>query len=330
MLKRAKHRGILIVLTKLVSKHSVTRGNVKVEDTHTNKEAVPINDALTALLDQLVGIVKGEYDKNPDRFEDLTVQTNVKNELGDALRSGTESFYRLGIEYVNRANVTNAFFTARDTDNIKIIANDSTNWILKKITDYFRREEEIQKGKDWAKTIQQWTKKLGGEVSGHLSIATANKLNSFSVDKNVKNIVTMTETRAINEGTRDKVIQLNNPGMPSVVVTKTAAKLAELNLSTEDIWSGGFEPAKFVPKKQLERRLFRQRDEYSQWGLWTTAEDDKVCFDYCIPLQGQTFNLLDPDIPIPGDLDHESHPHCRCRYILIDPENLAMSNVIWG
>lgn len=319
------------MLTRLISKKSIARGEVKIEDTHTNREAVPINNALTALLGQLVGIIKNEYDDNPDRFNDLTVQKNVKNELGDAMRSGTESFYRLGVEYTNRVNTTNAFFTSRDTDNIKTISEDSTSWILKKIIDYFKREEEIQKGKDWAKLLRDWTKQLGAEmISDYLSISTANKLNSFSVKKNVENIVVMTETRAINSGTIDKTIQLNNPSLQSIVVTKAAAKLAELNLSTEDIWSGGFEPAKLVPKKQLEKRLFRARDEYNQWGLWTTAEDDKVCFEYCIPLAGQTFNLLDPDIPIPGDLDHDSHPHCRCRYLLIDPENLQQSDVVWG
>lgn len=317
------------MLTKLVSRHRTDE--LKIEDTHTNKEAVPINNALTAILGQLVNIVKEEYDSNPAKFNDLTVQNNVKNELGDALRSGTESFYRLGVEYTNRVNTTNAFFTARDTENIKTIAEDSTTWILNKITDYFKREEEIQKGKDWAKTLRDWTKKLGADmISDHLSIATANKLNSFSVKKNVENIVTMTETRAINEATIDKSRQLNNPSIPSIVVTKTAAKLAELSLTTEDIWSAGFEPAKFVPKKQLEKRLFRQKDEYSQWGLWTTAEDDKVCLTFCIPLSGQLFNLLDPDIPIPGDLDHDSHPHCRCRYILSDPLDIQMSNVVWG
>lgn len=317
------------MLTKLISRHRADE--FKLEDTHTNKEAVPINNALTALLGQLVGIVKNEYDSNPDRFNDLTVQENVKNELGDALRSGTESFYRLGVEYTNRVNVTNAFFTSRDTDNIKTIADDSTSWILKKITDYFKREEEIQKGKDWAKTLREWTKKLGADmISDHLSIATANKLNSFQVKKNVENVVTMTETRGINMGTIDKSRQLNNPALPSIVVTKTAAKLAELSLTTEDIWSGGFEPAKLVPKKSLERRLFRQRDEYSQWGMWTTSGLDKVCLEYCVPLSGQTFNLLDPDIPIPGDLDHDSHPNCMCRYTLLDPFDMQMSNVVWG
>ena len=108
-------------------------------------------------------------------------------------------------------------------------------------------------------------------IGDHLSIATANKLNSFQVKMNVENIVTMTETRAINYGTIDKSIQLNNPGSASIIVSKSAAKLAELNLSTEDIWSGGFEPAELVRKKQLERRLFRVRDDYSRYGLWTTA-----------------------------------------------------------
>jgi hypothetical protein len=174
-------------------------------------------------------------------------------------------------------------------------------------------------------------KDIGGQlVTTEVSIHTANKHNSFEVAKAVKNIVTMTETRAINEGTRDKTIQLNNPAIPSIVVTKTAAKLAELNLATEDIWSAGFEPAEFVPTKMLKQKLFHKRDEYSRWGLWQTAMDEKVCFEYCLPLSGQLFELLDPDIPIPGDLDHDSHPNCRCRYILSDPQDIMASNVVWG
>ncbi len=76
---------------------------------------------------------------------------------------------------------------------------------------------------------------------------------------------------------RDKTIQLNKPGIPSVVVTKTAPKLAELNLATQDIWSAGFMPAEYVPTKMLEKRLFRKKDDYSRYGLWTSALDDKVC-----------------------------------------------------
>ena len=59
-------------------------------------------------------------------------------------------------------------------------------------------------------------------IGDHLSIATANKLNSFQVKMNVENIVTMTETRAINYGTIDKSIQLNNPGSASIIVSKSA------------------------------------------------------------------------------------------------------------
>ncbi len=190
------------MLTKLVSKKRIKRGDIRLEDTHTNREAQPINAALTQLLAELVTIVNYEYNDNPDRFDDLTVWKSIRSELGDAIRSGTESFYRLGIEYVNRANATNAFFTGRDTDNVKVIAQDGTNWIITKINDYFSREEKIQQGKDWAQMIKDWMKELGGQlITTNVSIRTANKLNSFQVDKSVKNIVTMIETRAINEGT---------------------------------------------------------------------------------------------------------------------------------
>ena len=65
-------------------------------------------------------------------------------------------------------------------------------------------------------------------IGDHLSIATANKLNSFQVKMNVENIVTMTETRAINYGTIDKSIQLNNPGSASIIVSEVMPEISRV------------------------------------------------------------------------------------------------------
>ena len=330
-------------LTRIINKKRIL--NHPIEETHTNIEASKIENALITLLVQAVDIIKDEYDDNPYLYNDVTVKKNVLAEVSDVFRSSTESFYKLGIDYVNRVNNTNPKFTIRDINNISTIANDSTNWTMLKLDAYFDRESKIQNEEDYIKPLKDYMNKVGGElITTAGSINVAKKLNSFDLEKNVKNIAVNTATRAIAMGTIDKARQMYNPSSASVVETKTAgpkltipqiltksaAKLAELKLSTEQIWSAGFQPAEYVPRKQIERRLFRERDEYSHWGMWVTAKDDKVCIEYCVPLEGQLFDMLDEDSPIPGDLDHESHPNCRCRYLLADPEDILQSGVVWG
>jgi hypothetical protein len=54
---------------------------------------------------------------------------------------------------------------------------------------------------------------------------------------------------------------------------------------------------------------------------WVTAEDDKVCTKYCLPLQGQRFVLEDTDTPIPI---RDTHLNCRCRLLAVDPFSNAV------
>jgi hypothetical protein len=339
-------------LTKIVNRKNIRKNPI--EATHTTQQATGIENALIELLNGVVVVAKEEFEDNPQNYNDLTVRQNIESEVSDSMRAATESFYGLANAYVNRANRTNGFLTSRDVDNIKKIADDSTLLIMQKFDDYFRREEQIKNQVDYITPLKAYMDEVGGElITTAGSINTVRKLNSFQLDKNVKNIIANTSTRAISMGTIDKARQMINPSIPSPVITsrfggpslqvlmKSAAKFAELNLSTQDIWNAGFQPAEYVPRsvflkktgqlRDLEDRpMLRHRDEYAQWGMWTTAEDDYVCFEYCVPLEGEVFNMLEFDSPVPGSLEGGTHPSCRCRYLLVDPYDLAMSNVIWG
>jgi len=48
---------------------------------------------------------------------------------------------------------------------------------------------------------------------------------------------------------------------------------------------------------------------------WVTAMDDKVCAEYCQPLDGKQWQLDDPSIPTPPD---DTHPNCRCHLQLVE------------
>jgi hypothetical protein len=282
-------------LVRIINRKNIN--NHPIEATHTNVEALKIENALVALLVSAVDIIKNEFDDNPYKYNDWTVKKNVQQEVDDVFRTSTESFYKLGIDYVNRVNDSNPKFTIRDIGNITKIANDSTNWTMQKLDAYFLRESKIKSQEEYVRPLQDYMNQVGGQlITTAGSINTLNKLNSFDLAKNVKNIAVNTATRGIAMGTIDKARQMLSPSSNSVVQTKTAsmsklsipqvltksaAKLAELNLSTDQIWSAGFQPAEFVPKKQLERKLFRQKDEFAQWGIFTSV--------------------------IPGDLQYDSH-----------------------
>lgn len=50
---------------------------------------------------------------------------------------------------------------------------------------------------------------------------------------------------------------------------------------------------------------------------WETEGDALVCPDICEPLDGQTWEVDDPNIPTPVI---DTHPNCRCRLTLVDQE----------
>ena len=48
---------------------------------------------------------------------------------------------------------------------------------------------------------------------------------------------------------------------------------------------------------------------------WVTAMDDKVCAEYCQPLDGKQWEIDDARMPTPPD---STHPNCRCQLQLVE------------
>lgn len=79
--------------------------------------------------------------------------------------------------------------------------------------------------------------------------------------------------------------------------------------------------------KDVEQRLIKQHPGIIGTAIpeipaafkvimqWYTAEDDRVCSEICMPLDGKQWELDDPAIPTPPD---ETHPNCRCRLGLVE------------
>lgn len=63
----------------------------------------------------------------------------------------------------------------------------------------------------------------------------------------------------------------------------------------------------------------QQASDVSNQVVWMTAQDDRVC-PICAALEGQTWDVNDPDIPVPGG-EGDTHFNCRCRLMILGSDN---------
>jgi dihydrofolate reductase len=102
--------------------------------------------------------------------------------------------------------------------------------------------------------------------------------------------------QTLNIATREKSRQ--------ILLTKNfyVPKTADMKDIEAQLPAAGLEPT-FLPEQPAINVMFQ----------WVTAEDDKVCFEYCAPLEGLTWAVDDPNIPNPHS---DTHPNCRCIIVL--------------
>ena len=96
--------------------------------------------------------------------------------------------------------------------------------------------------------------------------------------------------QTLNIATREKSRQ--------ILLTKNfyVPKTASIKNIEAQLPGAGLEPT-FLPEQPAINVMFQ----------WVTGADDKVCFEYCAPLEGLTWAVDDPNIPSP----HDTHINCR-------------------
>lgn len=104
--------------------------------------------------------------------------------------------------------------------------------------------------------------------------------------------------RSLHTGTVDKTRQIALA--PHSFIPKTAA----IKQIERQYIPAGLEPT-YLPQQPAVQIAF----------IWRTAMDDRVCLEYCLPLEGAMFRIDDPHIPAP---DSDTHPRCRCVLELIE------------
>lgn len=106
-----------------------------------------------------------------------------------------------------------------------------------------------------------------------------------------------------------KLAQINNHGIievidPQEIVSAIQAVKAVQTLGSARSTLAGFLPVEVESLRGDSISLGVQR------VIWKTQGDAKVC-PICDALEGNQYDIDDPDKPIPID---DTHPHCRCEY----------------
>lgn len=247
-------------------------------------------------------------------FSDL-VDITYKPVIYPIFRASIQSAYQIGMNYTNTANNSNSFFTSKDIDTIKNLTDKYVFTFLNIFKRYFQRNIDIEKQNNSKtflnKILNAITekKKISLTINHDdldLSFIDRSKLKPFNLLGQLKNSLQTMIWDSYNTAIIIKSAQLLN--IEENVLSQASTKEDERQkartnyyLSQGLILSGlGLSSSEPVTEGQTLTYI-------DNLVVWVTAQDDKVCWKYCQPLSGRTFEVFQSPIP-----PHDTHPNCRC------------------
>jgi hypothetical protein len=301
LLRRARAKPVKTIAAGRLPSH---------EQTQASKQNREIEQSLVGELNKYLNLIRSELDKSETlhwtqlrgvlipRLRDSVIQT---------MRAHIGQSYELGAKYVtSRVGLSKAgFATHADIDNVKALSQEYTD-------KFFGRIELALNN-----TLRR---------SFYKNEPPDSRLNPNYI---ATSIAISASSKALAEGTRFKaksILNTNkaNPDILSAATNKKAKKKKKKRdiellpaidpLSVEDELAaevGLGLGLGFVGGISLATLAASQLQE-QQW-VWVTAENP--CTEFCEPLEGEVFTMDDIDFaPVPID---DTHPHCRCRLLLL-------------
>ena len=306
---------------KQITINEIRRGDIKVEDSRVSQRQITIENSFKKLLNETTQFILNRIGLQRDATID-TIMQDFTPIVRESARSTIGSFYDLGAIYSAVVAGKMHFSTETDIINIKKLTDDFVAKFFQLTFKYLWRERERN------------FSRFANEILSLTNQATSDLTRKpLLLKNNIKNLVTTTATRSINDGITSKTQQLIN--YKDTWITRKAAlkdfefELLKSNQSTlakniQHQIDLANEKNRRETIDQLIENEFTQPQALSSLVVWVTAQDDKVCFQYCRPLEGETFDINDPNTPIPPD---DVHPNCRCRLFNINESGNALFDV---
>ena len=306
---------------KQISISEIRKGNLKVEDSRISIRQRTIENQFKKLLNDTTQFIINRTGLKQNATIDTIIQ-DFKPMVDESARSTIGSFYDLGAIYSAVVAGKMHFSTETDISKIKDLSQEFVDRFFQLTFKYLWRERERDFNL-FANEVLSLTNQATFELTK----------KPLKLRNNIQNLVTTFATKSINTGISSKTQQLINYN-DTWITRKAALKDFELDLlrsNQSDLSRNIQHQIDLANEKnrretidQLIENEFTQPQALSSLVVWVTAQDDKVCFQYCRPLEGETFNINDSNTPIPPD---DTHPNCRCRLFNINESGNALFDV---
>jgi hypothetical protein len=258
----------------------------------------------TNLVDQLNGylnIIRGVLDKSHTKWTDFkaVLQPKFYSIVQQSIREAATLSYQLGAAYTADKVGLPSFLTTTDIANIKALTNEFTNRFFGRIQlaidstldrQFLREPADSNINPNYIATsiaIAVCTKSLArGSLLKARSIVTQGKAGIMQAAAPTKK----KKKKAVDEATQTIQDEIDAAQEAEDI---DALQDIMVNLGASALIGAGVSA------------LLNMR--------WVWLTQPGACLQYCIPLEGQTFDILDNNIPMPIS---DTHPNCRCRLLL--------------
>lgn len=274
------------------------------EQTDISKQNRDIESNLVEKLNGYLNLLRSVLDNSRAKWMDFRVvlEPRFRPIVEQTIREAATLSYQLGSAYVADKAGLPFFLTTTDIQNIKQLTTeftnkffgriqlsiDNTNYAQYSITETALPESNLNpnyiatsvaigvtsKSLALGSTLKAKSIVSNGRIGGILQAAAPKKRRKKTAAEIALEEVQAEIDAAIEEGDTDLLGIITNLGGSALI----GIGISEL-LRQEFVW---------------------------------VAQPGR-CEQYCAPLEGQTFDVLDPNIPVPIQ---DTHPSCRCRLLL--------------
>jgi hypothetical protein len=276
------------------------------EDTALSKQMNKIEKKLLIELNNVMKFFADNYtaEMNPYNYRNIyeEFKRDMEIQTTNIIRSYVTKIYTFTTEYVADSLAVSGFLTKSDIDMIEELTNSFTERFFGRIRNvletgvqrFYNALTDVFMPASFNKTLENID---NNEEQLNVLVKNIERSQSYLFSSLAVLIVNQT----LNKATllKSRKIILNDGTVNKMPVFQAAENDSE---EIEEMLQD------FGTKKN--KRITSGNFFY----IWKTARDDRVCDDYCLPLEDEVFSILDSFIPEP---ESDTHQNCRCRLMLI-------------
>jgi hypothetical protein len=279
------------------------------ESTNISKQALKIEKKLLTELNNIMRFFKENYmSKGIDPINYINTYQEFRMDMEiqvlNIIKSYVTKTYSLATEYVADALSVSGFLTKSDIDTIEELSQNFNerffgrirNVLERGVTKFYKSLTDV--------FIPAYFNTNNDSIDNNeaaLNVLATNieRSQSFIFSSLAILIITTTINKATIIKTRKIILDMAT--LPNQQVSMFQGAIDE-NEDVDDI-------LRDLPVNDL-----KDVKQGNIFYIWKTAEDDRVCLNYCLPLEDHVYSILDPFVPEP---EQDTHYNCRCRLMLV-------------